>query len=159
MIVVRSGSTRYVSPIRYHRVSRSISMLTLIIIIIVAAFAIGFLKNLTAQERAIVMGRTLNATKYGVTGVVKVTKSTVNTVYNAGQIAGIELAIQGQDTLASMNDFNTEVASKGGAIKQAVQDVNNLTESMGLSTVNVDMKKTIQERSKVLAEMRAKINK
>lgn len=130
-------------------------MFTIIIIVLVVAFAIGFLKNLTPSERAIVLGRSINAVKYGVTGAAKITKSTVKATYQSGQLAGIEMAINGQDSLKSMDEFNKSVASKGGAVKMAVEDVNALSDRIGLSTVNADLATRISERKAILDAKRA----
>ena len=141
----------------YLRVYRKgFTMFTIIIITLVVAFAIGFLKNMTANERAIVMSRTLNATKYGVTGVVKVGKSTIKATYQSGQIAGMQMALEGQDTLASMHEFNKNVTANGGAVKIAVEDINKLSVSMGLDTVNADLARRIAEMNVKLAEARAR---
>ena len=133
-------------------------MFTFIIIVLVVAFAIGFLKNLNAQERAIVMSRTLNAAKYGVTGAAKITRSTVKATYQSGQLAGIEMAINGQDTLKSMDNHNKDVQSRGGAVKIAVEDVNTLSARMGLDSVNKDLADKIAERKAVLDAKRAELN-
>ena len=132
-------------------------MFTFIIIILVVAFTVGFLKNLTPAERSIVIRRTINATTYGATAVVKTTKSTVKATYQAGQVAGIEMAISGQDSLKAMAEHNAKVASEGGAVKQAVVDVNKLSDNLGLSNVNTDLAARIAERKAVLEALRAEV--
>lgn len=133
-------------------------MFTFIIIVLVITFAIGFMKNLTAKEKAIVVQRTMNAVKYGATATVKVSRSTLKATYQSGQLAGIEMAISGQDQFLAMANHNTDVESKGGAVKIAAEDVNKLSDSLGLSSVNSDLASKIAERKAVLDEMRARLS-
>lgn len=118
-------------------------MLFTIIAVLVVIFAVGAYTQLDAKEKAVVTGRTLNALKYGSVHTIKATKSTLQATYQSGQLAGLELALNGQDQIDSMEKFNKEVSSKGGAVKIAHEDFEKFCKDLGLSNVNRDLRVTV----------------
>lgn len=127
----------------------------IIIAIIALIFLVGYLKELNAEEKAIVVGRTINATKYGATMAIKATRSTAKATFQAGQIAGLEMALNGQATITAMDTHNKDVASKGGAVKMSVQDFDKLCADLGVADLNTNMAKTIETKREELATVRA----
>lgn len=125
------------------------------IAIIVIIFLVGYLRELNAEEKAIVVGRTINATKYGATMAIKATRSTAKATFQAGQIAGLEMALNGQDAITAMDTHNKDVASKGGAVKISVEDFNKICSDLGVADLNVNMAKTIETKRAELELVRA----
>ena len=127
----------------------------IIIAVIIVIFLVGYLKELNAEEKAIVVGRTINATKYGATMAIKATRSTAKATFQAGQIAGLEMALNGQATITAMDTHNKDVASKGGAVKMSVEDFNKFCADLGVAGLNDDMAKTITYKRAELELVRA----
>lgn len=127
----------------------------IIVAIIITIFLVGYLRELNAEEKAIVVGRTINATKYGATMAIKATRSTAKATFQAGQIAGLEMALNGQDAITAMDTHNKDVASKGGAVKISVEDFNKICSDLGVADLNVNMAKTIETKRAELALVRA----
>ena len=125
------------------------------IAVVIIIFVVGYLKELNAEEKAIVVGRTINATKYGATMAIKATRSTAKATFQAGQIAGLEMALNGQDAITAMDTHNKDVASKGGAVKISVEDFNKICADLGVSDLNANMAKTIETKRAELAAVRA----
>jgi len=128
-------------------------MFTIIILILVVAFAVGALKSMSAEERAIVIRRTINMVTFGTVYLFRASKAATIATYQSGRIAGSTLALEGQDTLDSMNDHNNEVASKGGATREAIRSSQSHAEALGFT----DMNKTLKAKADALAaEVEAK---
>lgn len=130
-------------------------MLTLIIIVLVIAFTVGVFKHLEAKEKAIVAERTANAIKYGSTIAFRSGRDTIRGMYNLGQEAGIELALNGQDRLDAWEQFNKDLQAKGGAVKAGVDTHENLCKAVGLGNFNESAKERIAKKAAELAERRA----
>lgn len=127
----------------------------IIIAVIIAIFVVGYLRELNAEERTIVLGRTLNATKYGTTMAIKATRSTAKATFQAGQLAGLEMALNGQEAITAMDTHNKDVTSKGGAVKISVEDFNKICSDLGVENLNANMAKTIETKRAELALVRA----
>lgn len=127
----------------------------IIITVIAVIFLVGYLRELNAEEKAIVVGRTINATKYGATMAIKATRSTAKATFQAGQIAGLEMALNGQAAITAMDEHNKTVSAKGGAVKMSVEDFNKFCADLGVAGLNDDMAKTIVSKREELAIARA----
>ena len=135
-----------------------IPMLYIIIALLVLIFVVAAMKQLTAQERAIVIHTTSNV----VTGIAvysaKTAKETVLVTNDLGAITGLKIAISQQETLSDMNQFNTDVASKGGAPKVAITKVKAHGEALGTTEIVTDLRATRLAMQAELAALRASIN-
>ena len=132
-------------------------MFTLIIIIAVIIFAVGALKSMTPEERSIVIRRTLNMLTFGAVYLFRAGKEGAKITYQAGRVAGGTLSLEGQDTLHSMALHNKEVASKGGAAREAIRTSQAHGEALGLSNISSNLKQQADELDIKLAEARAKL--
>ena len=130
-------------------------MFTLIIIVLTVAFTVGVFKHLSAKEKAIVAERSINAIKYGSTVAFRSGRDTIRGAYNIGQEAGLELALNGQDTLDVWEKFNAEIKAHGGAVKAGVQTHENICSSIGLGSFNDDSKARIAAKKAELEARRA----
>lgn len=133
-------------------------MFTFILIVLVIAFAVGVFKHLEGKEKAIVAERTVNAVKYGSTVAFRSGRDTIRGMYNLGQEAGIELALNQQDRLDEWEQFNAELKAKGGAVKAGVETHESLCKSIGLGDFNDNAKERIAKKAAELAERRAARN-
>ena len=115
-------------------------MLTLIIITLVAVFAVGTLSSLSPDERTIVIRRTLNMLTFGTVYAFRAGKGAVTASYQSGRIAGATLALEGQDSLDSMFTHNETVSAKGGAAREAIRTSHSHAEALGFSTMNKDLR-------------------
>ncbi len=70
-------------------------------------------------------------------------KSTVKAAYDITDISGMHVSLEGQETLTSVHDFNSDIAKEGGAVKDS--------ESIGAT----DALKNLDEYK---AELRAKLD-
>ena len=133
-------------------------MLYIIITLLVLIFTVAAMRQLTAQERAIVVKTASNI----VTGVAvysaKTAKETVLVTNDLGAITGLKIAISQQETLSDMNQFNTDVASKGGAPKVAITKVKAHGEALGITDTATDLRATRLAMQAELAALRASIN-
>jgi hypothetical protein len=133
-------------------------MFTLIIIILVAIFAVGALKSMSPSERAIVIRRTLNMLTFGIVYLFRAGKGAASASYQSGRIAGTTLALEGQETLASMKQHNSDVESKGGAAREAIRSSISHADALGLSSMNVDLKAKADALELQLVAKRAELD-
>jgi hypothetical protein len=133
-------------------------MLYIIIALLVLIFVVAAMKQLTAQERAIVVKTTSNV----VTGIAvysaKTAKETVLVTNDLGAITGLKIAISQQETLSDMNQFNTDVASKGGAPKVAITKVKEHGAALGTTEIVTGIRNSRLVMQAELAALRASIN-
>mgnify|MGYP007123693422 FL=1 len=133
-------------------------MLYIIIALLVLIFVVAAMKQLTAQERAIVIHTASNVVKVTAVYSAKVAKETVLATNDLGAITGMKIAISQQETLSDMNQFNTDMASKGGAPKVAITKVKAHGEALGTTEIVTDLRATRLAMQAELAALRASIN-
>ena len=115
-------------------------MFTLITIVLVVAFAIGSLKAMAPDERAIVIRRTLNMLTFGTVYLFRAGKAATIASYQSGRIAGATLSLEGQETLNSMAEHNSEVEAKGGATREAIRKSIDHADALGFTDMNKNLK-------------------
>lgn len=115
-------------------------MFTLIIITLVAIFAVGYLRSLTPEERTIVIKRTMNAITFSTVYLFRTAKATAQVSYYAGEYAGAKMALEGQDTLDALDSHNNMVADNGGATKMAIKANQDHATNLGMAGMVQDMK-------------------
>jgi len=137
-------------------------MFTLIIIVLAAVFAVGALKSMSPSERAIVIRRSLNMLTFGIVYLFRAGKGAATASYHSGRIAGTTLALEGQDSLASMAQHNKDVSEKGGAAREAIRSSQSHADALGLSSMNANLKAQADELeiklATKIADMKAKYN-
>ena len=135
-----------------------IPMLYIIIALLVLIFVVAAMKQLTAQERAIVVKTTSNV----VTGIAvysaKTAKETVLVTNDLGAITGLKIALSQQETLAEMDKFNTDIASKGGSPKVAITKVKEHGAALGTTEIVTSLRASRRAMEADLAALRASIN-
>ena len=133
-------------------------MLYIIIALLVLIFVVAAMKQLTAQERAIVVKTASNI----VTGVAvysaKTAKETVLVTNDLGAITGLKIALSQQETLAEMDKFNTDIASKGGSPKVAITKVKEHGAALGTTEIVTSLRASRRAMEADLAARRASIN-
>lgn len=129
-------------------------MFTFIIIIAVVIFSVGALKSMSPEERSIVIRRTLNAITFGTVYLFRAGKEGAKISYHAGRVAGATLALEGQDTLDSMDEHNKSVAEKGGAAREAIRKSQEHGKALGLSDVSDNLKSKADDLDSKVAEAR-----
>lgn len=119
-------------------------MLTVVILVLGAVFAVGYLKSLTPEERTIVIRRTMNAVTFGTVYLFRTAKATAQVTYYAGEYAGAKMALEGQDTLDYLDNHNNMVEDNGGATKMAIKANQDHATNLGISGMVNDMKARAQ---------------
>ena len=106
-------------------------MFTFIILVIVAIGLVGFFRSLTQDERGIVAKGLVNTVSTGSVYAFKGARATVRSAYDIGQISGMHMSLEGQETLTSIWDYNNTVTEEGGAVKVGVRLANTHSDAMG----------------------------
>ena len=125
-------------------------MLSLIITVVVVIGLVGFVKSLSTEERALTARGVINAASVGSVYAFKGARATVRSAYDIGSIAGMHASLEGQETLTSIHDFNTNIAKDGGAVKVAVRIANDHSDSIGATDA-------INHLTEYKAELKAKL--
>lgn len=132
-------------------------MFTFIIIVLVVVFAVGALKSMSPSERTIVIRRSLNMLTFGIVYLFRAGKGAATASYHSGRIAGTTLALEGQESLASMAQHNKTVSEKGGAAREAIRSSISHADALGLSSMNANLKAQADELEIKLANRRAEL--
>lgn len=132
-------------------------MLFIIILIVVVVFAVGALKAMNPNERAIVIRRTLNICTFGTVYIFRALKALFQTAYYAGSYSGSTMALEGQETLNAMAENNKEVKEKGGATRMAIKSSQEHATNLGLSGMVSDMKAKADAQALALAKRREEL--
>ncbi len=125
-------------------------MLSLIIIGLVIVIVVGFFKSLDSSERSIIIKSAINTASVGSVYMFKASKSTVKSAYNIGSIAGMQVSLEGQETLTSVHTYNEDIAKEGGAVKVAVNIANSHSDSIGATDA-------IKHLAEYKAELKSKL--
>ncbi|MCI4437528.1 MAG: hypothetical protein JHC33_12035 [Ignisphaera sp.] len=133
-------------------------MFTLIVLVLVVVFVVGALKSMSPSERVIVIRRSLNMITFGAVYLFRAGKGAATASYQSGRIAGTTLALEGQDALKAMKEHNEEVASKGGAAREAVRVSISHADALGLASLNKELKEKADALEAELEEMRKVLN-
>ena len=133
-------------------------MLYIIIALLVLIFIVAAMKQLTEKERGVAVKTTSNV----VTGIAvysaKAAKGLVLATNDGGAIVGLKIALNQQETLAEMNQFNTDIAAKGGITKVAITKANEHSEALGFTEIATGLRNSRKTMQAELAARRASIN-
>ena len=128
--------------------------MTTIIIILVVIAAIGTIKAMTKEERAVVAKSSINAIKvsggYGITAV----KDTAKVAYSSGQWGGNEISLNHQETITDLDSFNKDMTRKG-AVRVGVKTAKSHLDTVGIVDANKSLDDALAVQFEALKTARA----
>jgi hypothetical protein len=125
-------------------------MLYIIITVLVLVGLVGFFRMLTTEERAIVTRGIINTLSFSSVYMFKASRASVKASYNIGEIAGMHLSLEGQETINGIHSYNTTVSTEGGAVKVAVRTADRHSDAIGATDA-------LDHLAKYKAELAAKL--
>lgn len=132
-------------------------MFTLIIIIALLVFVVGYLKSLTPTQRSITIRYSINVLTLGTVYIFRALKEGFKIMYQAGRVSGTTMAIGGQASFKSMAVTNNEITTEGGAVKIAIKKSQSHGGALGLSNVAADLKAKADANALIVAEREAEL--
>jgi len=119
-------------------------MLDIIIIVAVAVVAFSFIRNLSSKDRKVFFKTSLNVATSATTYGLKTAKESIKGLNDIGAIGAATISIEGQEVIIAANDYNKDIASKGGAVKATIKA--NIAHGDYLGTT--DMLRSIHNKRK-----------
>ena len=132
-------------------------MFTIIILIAVVIFSIGYLSSLTPTQRTITIRYTLNICTLGVVYIFRAGKEGSKIAFQGGRVAGNKMALGGMESFKDMATANNTTASEGGAVRIAIRKSQEHGAALGMSDVADNLKKLADADAKLVKEMEAEL--
>jgi hypothetical protein len=127
-------------------------MLYIITLVIVVTGLVGFFKSLTKDERSLVTKGIINTASTGSVYAFKASKAGIKAAYDIGQISGMHMSLEGQETLTSIHTYNESITKEGGAAKVAVRIANDHSDAIGATDA---LKHLAEYKAKLKASLEA----
>ena len=122
-------------------------MFTLIIVVVLVVAILGYLKELTPEERAVSTRYASNKLILILVYLARGLKALFQLAWHSGRYAGATMAVESQDMIDHMDTVNQDTADRGGAVRIAIKASKSHAETLGLSGSVASLKSKADEQT------------